>query len=188
MNAKLEETVMIKKLISLDKLTVNDLWHLDVNTDAVSDAGLRNMAPKVGSFYRVFTCGTSSRPSAKSLRDKLARGQLFYRTDNPLKQLFTSRNGDCWRINYDLKNPVDWPKVSPLIGALGTRFHQQGIKFEVEKERTHQIPTGMANPNIAMDFYKPSTITANITPIEKTVKNWLTIRFYCFDKDGEKNT
>ncbi len=177
---------MTKKLIPLDKLTVNDLLRLDVNTDAISDASLRNMAPKVGFFYRVFTCGTSNRSTVTSLRNQLARGQLFYRTDNPSKQLFTSRDGNCWRINYDVKNSVNWPKVSPLIGALETRFHQQGIKFEVEKERTHQIPTGMANPNIATDFYKPSTATANITPIEKTVKNWLTIRFYCFDKDRKR--
>ncbi len=174
---------MTKKLIPLDKLTVNDLWRLDVNTSAISDVNLQNMAPKVGFFYRVFTCGMSNRPSAKSLRNQLARGQLFYRTDNPSKQLFTSRNGNCWRINYDLK---DWSKVSLLIGALEARFRQQGIKFEVEKRRTYQIPTGMANPNIATDFYKPSTTTANTTPIKKTVKNWLTIRFYCFDKDGKR--
>ena len=166
---------MSDRLIPLNALNIDDLLHIDARYNHLRDADLKNMASKHYSpslrWLRRFLT-----ESPQSLRNALVQGKSFYRTDIPTLPLVVFRDG-AYYINPNAKLLVG----DAAIDALKSRFPR--LK---EKNSSHQTSGGLTGSNIHTDTYTPDPTTANVTPIEKTVKNWLIIRFYRFDANGKR--
>lgn len=106
---------------------------------------------------------------------KLAQGKFFYCTRNPKLQLVFFDRG-----NYYINSAASVLAGDAVIRALKKRFPK--LKLEEKSIRTGASDTESVIPA----NYTPDPTTANITPIEKTVKNWLIIRFYRLDANRKK--
>ena len=108
---------------------------------------------------------------------KLRQGNsfYFYCTPNPKLPLVFFHQG-----NYYINSAASDLAGNAVIRSLKSRFP----KLEI-KERS--ICTDALNTESVMPVnYTPDPTTANVTPVEQTVKNWLTIRFYRLDADQKK--
>ena len=166
---------MSDKLIPLNKLDISDLLRLDARYNHLRDADLKSMASRHHSgLSRLLSFFSNKSP--KSLRNALVQGRSFYRTDVPTLPLVVFRDGSYY-INPDARLLVG----NTAIDALKSRFPQ--LK---ENNNSQQPSGGLLVSDIHIDIYTPDPTTANTTPIEETVKNWLTIRFYRLDTGGKK--
>lgn len=163
------------RLIPLYQLDLADLLQVDANYAGLSDAELYNLTP--GTYDPDF------------LRKTLARGEYLYCTDTPALQLVFFDQG-----NYYINPAAEISAGEDVVQALKKRF--SALKHD--KPAPYQIIGSMTSSGIRTSYYPPRTgpvapvnytpdpTPANTTPIEKTVKDWLTIRFYRFSADRER--
>lgn len=164
-----------QQLISLYKLDLADLLRIDAHYARLNDAELNKILP---SAYDLDT-----------LRDALIRGKFFYCTDTPALQLIFYHQG-----KYYINPTASTSAGEKVINALKNRFPQ----LNSEEKAPYQIFESLTGSGIRTSYWPPRTgsailvnytpdpKTANITPIEKTVKDWLTIRFYRLNDKRER--
>ena len=164
------------RIISVHQLDLVDLLRVDAHYAKLSDAVLTAVMP---SYYGL-----------DALRRALSRGDYFYCSDIPQLQLVFYHQGD-----YYINPAGEQPAGEAVLNALKQRFSF----LDLDKPAPYQINQGLLNRGIRRTYYPPRTeqgesprdyipdhTPANTTPIEKTVKNWLVIRFYHFNANGER--
>jgi hypothetical protein len=163
------------QLIPLHQLDFADLLRVDAHHTRLSDAELMKLMPNDHDL--------------DALRGALARGELFCCTDTPVLQLTFSDQG-----NYYINPAASAAAGENVINALKHRFPQlneeekapyQIIESLTAAGRRFQYWPPRTGPAILVN-YTPDPTPINITPIEKTVKNWLDIRFYRLNANNQR--